>query len=224
MLDFESPIQVHRPTRPKTAAIIRSGRASLGLMSASRVYWMAGTGGKCATELMVMHSNQRLSHPRCRKAIAMTALALGLLGPDVVAIGQDQSAATAKDVIWARKILMASVGDDADQIRFMISDRDIDLQRAREYGRNISAMLTAFPHLFPPVSNQWKEGADLDPVTDTIASPDIWTDFADFYKQATGAARIADEMSRATDEEEVKSLHRALEINCDLCHSLYLKE
>jgi cytochrome c556 len=121
-------------------------------------------------------------------AIAIASLAAAFLAPVLVAMGQDQSAATDKDVIWARKTL------------------------------------TAFPHLFPPSSNQWTEGADLDPATDTIASPDIWTDFADFYKLATGTAKIADEMSRAANEDAVKSLHRALGINCDLCHSLYLKE
>ena len=157
-------------------------------------------------------------------ALAIAILAMGFLAPVLVAMGQDQSAATAKDVIWARKTLMASIGDNADRIASMISERSIDLHDAHENARNIAVMLTAFPHLFPPSSNQWTEGADLDPATDTIASPDIWTEFADFYKLASGTAKIADEMSRAANEEDVKSLNRALGINCDLCHSLYLKE
>jgi cytochrome c556 len=168
--------------------------------------------------------DQYLSHSRRRMAIAISVLAAGFLAPDLVAMGQDQSAATAKDVIWARKTLMASIGDNADRISYMISERNIDLHDAHEHARNISVMLMAFPHLFPPSSNQWKEGADLDPATDTIASPDIWTDFAYFYKLASGVAKIADDMRRADNEEEVKSLNRALGINCDLCHALFLKE
>lgn len=157
-------------------------------------------------------------------AVAIVIFIAGFLAPVLVATAQDQSAATAKDVIWARKTLMAAIGDQADRITAMISERNIDLREAHANARNIAAMLTALPHLFPPSSNQWREGVDLDPVTDTIASPDIWTEFDEFYKLATGTAKIADELSRAKNEDEVKSLHRALGINCDLCHSLYLKE
>jgi cytochrome c556 len=41
---------------------------------------------------------------------------------------------------------------------------------------------------------------------------------------AASAAKTAYDMSRADNEDEVKSLHRALGITCDVCHSLYLKE
>src|SRR3954462_497051 len=149
---------------------------------------------------MVMPSFQKLLHRRRRAALAFTLLALTSLWPGALAIGQDEAAAKVKDVIWARKILMSTVGDQSDQIRTMISERDIDLERARALARSISVLLTAFPHLFPPASNQWKEGDDQDPASDTIASPDIWDDFADFYKQAMGNARIARDMSRAADE------------------------
>jgi cytochrome c556 len=162
-------------------------------------------------------------------------LAVALIWPGATAIGQNEPAdnhppiqssvqSSIQDIIMARKILMAGIGERSDQIRSMISERDIDLERARALARNISAMLTAFPHLFPPASNLWKETDDQDPANDTIASPDIWTDFADFYKQAVANAKIANDMSHAADEEEMKNLHRSLEITCDLCHSLYLKE
>ena len=163
------------------------------------------------------------SHSWRRAALAAALLALAALWPGAIAVGQDDDT-TVRDVIWARKVLMAAVGERSDQIRAMISERDIDLERARGLARNISALLTAFPHLFPPASNRWKEGDDQDPAKDTIASPDIWDDFADFYKQAMANARIARDMSRAADEEELRNLHRALEITCDVCHSLYLKE
>jgi cytochrome c556 len=165
-----------------------------------------------------------LSHSKRRRAVAIIVLVASVLVPDLVARGQGQSASTAKDVIWARKILMATIGENSDRIASMISDRNIDLRAAREYARTISVLLKAFPHLFPPDSNQWKEGVDLDPATDTIASPDIWTDFEDFHKSASGTAKIAEEMQHAADEDELKNRFRALGINCDLCHALYLKE
>ena len=176
------------------------------------------------TELKMKGLCQFLSQSGRRMAVAVTVLAAGLLVPDLVAMGQDQSAATAEGVILARKTLMNSIGDNSDRIANMISERNINLHDAHVYANNISVMLTAFPHLFPPNSNQWTEGADLDPATDTVASPEIWTNFADFYQLALAAAKRADEMKRADNEDDVKSLHRALGNICDFCHALYFKE
>jgi cytochrome c556 len=81
----------------------------------------------------------------------------------------------------------------------------------------------AFPHLFPPSSNQWKPNADPDPATDTFASPDAWTKFSDFYKRAAAASKTAYDMSRADKEDEFKSRAKELRVACDACHALYLK-
>ena len=128
------------------------------------------------------------------------------------------------DVIVARKLLMDSIMNNMDKIQEMISERRIDLGVSRECADNISSMLAAFPHLFPPGSNQWKEDVDLDPVKDTFASPDIWTDFADFSRRAAAAANTALELRRADNEDDVKRFYRALGIACDTCHALYMKE
>jgi len=141
-----------------------------------------------------------------------------------VATAQDQSAAAAKDVIQARKLLMNAIMDHMDAIKAMISPGPLDLRRGADHADNISVMLTAFPHLFPPSSNQWKEDVDLDPVTDTFASPDLWTDFADFYRRAIAAANTASELRRSNNHDDFKRLYRALGIACDTCHALYLKE
>jgi cytochrome c556 len=161
-----------------------------------------------------------------RLAIALIVVGVGAgLGAfDLVATGQEQGAATAQDVILARKSLMNAIEDNTDRLTRMISDQAIDLPEARARANTIYVMLMALPHLFPPNSNQWKEDADLDPVTDTAASPDIWANFDDFYRLAAAAAQRADEMRRAADEEEVKRLHRALGNVCDFCHALYYKE
>ena len=158
-----------------------------------------------------------------RMAYACLAIACLATTP-APAIGQDDSAGTAKDVILARKTLMNSIMDKMDWITEMISQGTIDLDKVHALADDIAVMLTAFPHLFPPNSNQWKENADIDPATDTVASPDIWIDFADFYRRSAAAAKTADDLRRADSEDEVKRLNRALGVACDTCHSLYLKE
>jgi cytochrome c556 len=137
-------------------------------------------------------------------------------------VSQAQDATS--DVIAARKLLMDSIMNNMDKIQEMISERRIDLGVSRGCADNVSSMLVAFPHLFPPGSNQWKEDVDLDPVKDTFASPDIWTDFADFSRRAAAAANTALELRRADNEDDVKRLYRALGIACDTCHALYMKE
>src|SRR5262249_54182781 len=144
--------------------------------------------------------------------------------PSLVGGAQDQSAATVKDVILARKTLMNSINDGMDRIGEMTALHAFDSRKAGLYAADIAAMLMAFPHLFPPASNQWKESGDFDPATDTIASPDIWTSFADFYRRAAAAANTASELSRADREDEVRRLHRALWVACDTCHALSINE
>ena len=165
-----------------------------------------------------------LFRPRQRLAVVLTVFTVVLLEVAFSARGQEPSIPSAQSVILARKALMNAVEENSDRISRMISDREFNLPEVRARARNIFVMLRAFPHMFPPNSNQWKEGADLDPVTDTVASPEIWTNFDDFYRLALAAAERADEMGRATTEDEVKSLHRALGNVCDFCHALYYRE
>ena len=161
---------------------------------------------------------------RFRIAVAIACIAACPLVASFAASSQDQSAATARDAILARKSLMNSIMDKMDRIANMVSRGKIEMGAARENADDISVMLSAFPHLFPESSNQWKENSDLDPATDTIASPDIWTDFAEFYRRSATATNTAFELSRAENADDVKRLYRALGVACDTCHSLYLKE
>jgi cytochrome c556 len=160
-------------------------------------------------------------------AVAIAALLACLLATGIVATAQDKSqdqSSIARDAIFARKSLMNAVMDHMDQIGEMISSQQIEVREANRHADTIEVMFMAFPHLFPPASNQWKEDVDLDPVSDTIASPDIWTDFADFYRRSAVAANTAHELSRADSEDEVKRLYRALGVACDTCHAIYMKE
>jgi cytochrome c556 len=158
----------------------------------------------------------------CAGLIA-TCFVIFLLGSIALSFASRAQDVTS-DVIAARKLVMDSIMNNMDKIQEMVSERRIDLRVSRECADNIVSMLAAFPHLFPPGSNQWKEDVDLDPVKDTFASPDIWTEFADFSRRSAAAANTALELRRADNEDDVKRFYRALGIACDTCHALYMKE
>jgi cytochrome c556 len=157
-------------------------------------------------------------------ALGLAFLITGDLGLASVAYGQDQSSSTTKDVIFARKILMDTIGTNMDEIDTMVETGKIDLTEGREHADMISVMLMAFPHLFPPNSDQWKPNVERDPGTDTYASPELWKSYTDFYKQAAFASKTAYKASRATDEAEFKKFGAELRATCDTCHSTYLKQ
>src|ERR1700730_11051940 len=103
-----------------------------------------------------------------------------------------------KDTIFARKILMGAIDMNMDEIETMLApEGKLELAEGQEHAETISTMLMAFPHMFPVHTNQWKLGANRDPATDTFASPDVWTNFADFYAHATEASKLAWSASRA---------------------------
>jgi len=136
---------------------------------------------------------------------------------------QDQSAATPGDTIIARKTMMNSLSDKMDDIEGAISAGKVNLDMAHADADTVSVFLMAFPHMFPPATNQWKPNVDRDPASDTFASPDIWTKFADFYTQATAASKSAFDASRAENENELKAAIAQLRTQCNACHTTYLK-
>src|SRR5262249_1661630 len=126
--------------------------------------------------------------------------------------------------IFARKILMGTVGDNMDEIDSAVASGDIDLQHLAGHADGISVALLVFPHLFPPASNEWKEGATRDPGADTFASPEVWTRFADFYKMASEASKLAYDASRARSKDDFKKAGIALRQACDACHVTFMKK
>jgi cytochrome c556 len=158
-----------------------------------------------------------------RAALAAAFLAARLVATSFVAVAQDQSAATT-DVIFARKTIMSSLCDKMMEIERMIAAGNVNTKITRAHADAMSVMLMAFPHLFPASSNQWKRDVNQDPVAQTLASPDLWTSFPDFYRQAAAAASAASALSRADNAEDVKTYARELRIGCDTCHALYLEE
>src|ERR1700686_4616175 len=100
-----------------------------------------------------------------------------------------QELPAARDTIFARKILMGAIDMNMDEIETMLApEGKLDLAEGQEHAETISTMLMAFPHMFPPATNQWKAGAERDPATDTFASPELWKNFADFYARASEAS------------------------------------
>ena len=157
-------------------------------------------------------------------ALGLAFLVMGEPGPRSVAFSQDQSSATTKDLIFARKIVMDMIGRNMDEIDTMLQTGKIDLAEGREHADTISVMLMAFPHLFPPDSDQWKPNVARDPGTDTFASPELWKTYADFYQQAAFASKTAYKASRATVEAEFKKFGAELRATCDTCHAAFLKQ
>lgn len=155
---------------------------------------------------------------------ACFALGLALAGTGRAAHAQDQSADTPKDTIFARKILMVTIDRNMDALEEMVrSGKPIDFTDASEHADTISVMLMAFPHLFPPSTNQWRPNVDRDPGRDTDASPELWNEFADFYRQAAAASRLAYEASSTSAEPDFKKTMANLRAACDFCHARFLK-
>jgi cytochrome c556 len=156
----------------------------------------------------------------------LTAAACGALvvAGGSAALSQDQSAATPKDTIFARKILMDSISQNMDDLEANASGSKVDLAEGKSHADIVSVMLMAFPHLFPPSTNQWKPNADLDPGTDTFAAPEVWTKYADFYKRSKDASDIAHKASRVEKEDAFKAAVAQLRVACDSCHGIYLKQ
>ena len=169
----------------------------------------------------------RRQHARPRGRIAagvcgavLTACMLTMAG---AVLAQDAVAPPPKDTIFARKILMGAIDMNMDEIENMTSGGNLNLAEGKEHADMISIMLMAFPHMFPRATDQWKPNVDRDPATDTYASPDVWSNFSDFYRLASDASKIAFEASRAKHADEFKGLVQQLRTACDSCHAAYQK-
>ena len=156
--------------------------------------------------------------------LGLGTLGIGMLAFGSVALSQDQSAATPKDVIFARKVLMDSIGQNMDDLEANAGGSKVDLAEGKAHADIVSVMLMAFPHLFPPSTNQWKPNVERDPGADTFAAPEVWTNYADFYKRAAAASKIAYDASRAEKEAGFKTLIGELRLACDSCHGIYYKQ
>src|SRR5215470_1814351 len=173
-------------------------------------------------EVSVTSGQRRQGWPRAAAMVGLVSFCAGAFSP--IALGQERGATPPKETIFARKILMDSISQNMDDLEANAGSAKVDLAEGRSHADIISVMLMAFPHLFPPTTNEWKPNVDRDPGTDTFAAPEIWTGFADFYQRARDAADIAFKTSRAETEPAFKDLVAQLRRACDSCHAIYVKK
>jgi cytochrome c556 len=158
-----------------------------------------------------------------RFVAAALAVALAVACP-AIASAQDSTTPPAKDTIFARKILMNAIDGNMDELETMLAPGGkLDSAEGREHADNISILLMAFPHLFPPATNQFKPNAQRDPATDTYAAPDLWANFADFYQRAQRASKTALDAAHATKAAEFRAKIAELRQACNGCHAAYQK-
>ena len=147
-----------------------------------------------------------------------------MLAVSFATAAQEQALPPPKDTIFARKILMGAIDMNMDEIETMLApEGKLELAEGQEHAETISTMLMAFPHMFPASTNQWKQGADRDAALDTFASPDVWTNFADFYQRAAAASKLAYDASRAKRESTFRPMIVELRAACNGCHAAYMK-
>jgi cytochrome c556 len=153
----------------------------------------------------------------------LLAFAVVLAGASLVR-GQTPVSPPPKDTIFARKIMMGAINSKMDEIETMLAPNGtLDAAEAQEHADMISIMLMAFPHMFAADTNQWTAGADRDPATDTFASPDVWINFADFYRRAASASKLAQDASTTRRLDDFRSLVGELRAACNGCHERYMK-
>ena len=163
------------------------------------------------------------SHRWAVGMIGGACLVAGIVGTDSSALGQDPSALAPADVISARKTLMNAIARNMYPLDEMSYTGKFNLLRGRNNADSISAMLQAFPLLFPPSTNTWVPNAPRDPAADTFTDPKLWSEYTFFYKEALAAAKYAYNASRAENETEFRKSITELRLTCDTCHATFQK-
>ena len=174
-----------------------------------------------------MNGRRQWRWTRVAAMVGLVGLGAGALGPIALgpaAWGQERGATPPKETIFARKVLMDSISTNMDELEANAGSAKVDLAEGRDHADIVSVMLMAFPHLFPPNTNEWKPNVDRDPGTDTFAAPEVWTGFAEFYQRARDAADIAFKASRTETEQAFKDQVAQLRVACDSCHGVYMKK
>lgn len=130
------------------------------------------------------------------------------------------------DVILARRILMAGIGRNMDEIRGMLErPESVDPAEAVEHADTISTMLLAFPHLFAPDTDIYSPELEAEEAAlVSLTNPDVWTDYGNFYRMAQDASELALKVSRSPSLEDFLSGAKALDEACNACHATYRKD
>ena len=127
------------------------------------------------------------------------------------------------DAVFARRILMSGISGNMDEIIGLLeAPGDFDLKDAREHAAEISTMLLAFPHLFPPGTDTWSKALEEeDAARVSFAKSEVWRTFDDFYGRAQAASQTALDASMARRADQFKRIAQDLQQQCDACHVRY---
>jgi cytochrome c556 len=160
-------------------------------------------------------------------ALAVMGTVLGLATADTEAQDAARPGLTGAehpaDVILARRILMTGIGRFMDEITYMTEPGvTLEPEHVVEAADVISTMLLAFPHLFPPETDNWtQELEEADPARVSLSLPAVWESFDDFYRRAQAASQLALDTSRARTEADFRAKAIELQAACDGCHQQY---
>ena len=123
-------------------------------------------------------------------------------------------------LITARRSLMLSREDQMLPIDLATVEDTFDTFQIRANATTIAAMLEATAHLFPPTTDRY----DADAATaETLALPTIWENFAAFSAMAEAAVSAAQAVTKASDDNAIRSTATGLRATCDACHGLFLR-
>ena len=125
-----------------------------------------------------------------------------------------------KDVITARQEIMEHAEILMEPIDTITVTEVTNADQLRKNAEAISAMLGAFPHLFPPTTNLYDPKV-VEPKT--LALPAIWQNFDSFYQLAAAASKAAEAMSETHGKQQLRTASLALRASCDACHTLFLR-
>ena len=165
-----------------------------------------------------------------RHLIVTLCVGAGLLGAAGLLSAQDGTAAASAtgasrpdEVIFARRILMDTIGRNNDIIHDTVDgvhDWDPDGVRARLDA--MSSMLLAFPHLYAPGTDLWSEEAEAaDASSVSLSTPNAWTEFDAFYMAAQEASATALDAALTRDDDSLKAGIELLEGQCESCHARF---
>ncbi len=125
-----------------------------------------------------------------------------------------------EELVEARRVLMIQMEPLMRPIDAFTAGEPADLSTLRSAAATLEAMLLAFPHLFPPTTNQYDPTVRESP---TFALPTIWQDFAMFRSLSEEAATAAATIAAADDAEALRTAGRSLRESCDSCHAHFTK-
>jgi cytochrome c556 len=159
--------------------------------------------------------------------LAVMGVCLGAAAPRLAALAAARSPTAGEqnpaDVVLARRILMAGIGRNMDEITGMTeAGGTLNLPDGHEHADVISTMLLAFPHLFPVETDTWSERlAEDDPAHVSLALPTVWRNYDEFVERAQRASQIALDASFATAPDRFRELAKDLQQACDSCHQKF---